>query len=170
MKKKDGFVLLYALLVASVVAIGGALLSDIILKQIILSGVSRDSQVAYYAAQSGEQCVHYWSRDSVFGSYEENPFTGEIVYRPPLTPVPVIECNSTPIEVEVDADSNFYRFSFVLTNLPNNSCAVVELIRYLDGSQEFSRSLGYNFGDDICEGTSIRRVERQIIRSYLFEV
>ena len=63
---KKGFALLYAMLVV------GAMMSlvfgilNIVFKQISLSGVNRNSAVAFYSAESGLECGRYWSTYGAF--------------------------------------------------------------------------------------------------------
>jgi len=161
--KKSGFVLLYALLVASVIAIGGALLSDIIFKQITLSAVGRDSQIAYYAASAGEECVRYWNERDTFGVF--GVLTDE--YEPPQGDVE-ITCNGENISVSMVDSGDVFLFTFVLSQLPNNSCARVDLTKGVENNSLVDTvvSLGYNLGDESCGGQSLRRVERRIVRSY----
>lgn len=54
-----GFVLLFAILVASIVSAAGLGISRILLKQIILTSMQRDSQVAFFAADTGLECARY---------------------------------------------------------------------------------------------------------------
>lgn len=61
-QKKTGIVLLYALLVSSVVLVIGLTLSNIILKQLIISSISREMNHAYYTANSGRECVNFLFR------------------------------------------------------------------------------------------------------------
>src|SRR5690606_8461965 len=131
----SGFVLLYALLVASIIAIGGALLSDIIVKQIILSSVGRDSQVAYYAANAGEECARFLNRNDIFGYIDEL----DEVYNLPSIPIQSLNCNGNLVEVELvnDYGENGAVFSFVMSNLPNNSCSKVNVIKILDSTDDY---------------------------------
>lgn len=55
-----GFALLLTLVVVSVVLAIGLSLLDITLKQLVLSGVGRDSEVAFHAAYAGAECGQYW--------------------------------------------------------------------------------------------------------------
>ena len=67
--KKRGFTLLLAALVSSVVLAMGASLFILAKKQVILSGLGRDSQIAFYAADQAAECALYWdSRWSYFGT------------------------------------------------------------------------------------------------------
>jgi Tfp pilus assembly protein PilX len=64
--KQKAFVLLFSVLVSSLVLAVGISIISIALKQVVLSGSGRDSQFAFYAANTGAECALYWdlSRDS----------------------------------------------------------------------------------------------------------
>jgi len=55
-----GFTLLLSALIASVVLALGVSIFEITLKQISLSSMGRDSQFAFYAADTGAECALYW--------------------------------------------------------------------------------------------------------------
>lgn len=57
-----GVTLLVAILVTGLVLAIGTAILNITLKQFILAGVSRDSAVAFYAADAGLECGKYWDR------------------------------------------------------------------------------------------------------------
>lgn len=167
-KKNRGFVLLYAVLVASIVAIGGTLLADIIAKQIILSSVGRESQFAYYAATAGDECANYWNEALAFGYVQEDEGVEEYV----PNPTPTIDCNGESIDVDdlsPSPDSGVYEF--ILTDLQQGACAVVTVTQQAtpdpDDPTLIIQSRGYNInnqgscGDD----NSNRLLERVITRS-----
>ncbi len=57
---KKGFTLFVAMVVSSLLLAVGFSISNIILKQLLLAGSGKDSQVAFYAADSGAECVQFW--------------------------------------------------------------------------------------------------------------
>lgn len=59
-KNKTGFTLSYALLVISIVLSISMTISEIVLREIVISGFGRDSLVAFFAADSGVECALYW--------------------------------------------------------------------------------------------------------------
>jgi Tfp pilus assembly protein PilX len=59
-KQNRGFALLMALIVVSVVVSIGLTILDLSLKQIKLSTNSRDSEIAFHAANAGIECSRYW--------------------------------------------------------------------------------------------------------------
>jgi len=77
--KKRGFTLLFAVLVSVLVLAIGASMVSIALKQIILSGSGRESQFAFYAANTGIECALYWDLNILDDS-------GDIKYTFPTGP------------------------------------------------------------------------------------
>ena len=65
--QQQGFALLLTLIVVSVVLSVGLSLLDITLKQLILSGTTRDSEISFHAAYVGTECAERWVRED----YEE---------------------------------------------------------------------------------------------------
>lgn len=96
-KTKDtkGFTLLFAVLVSVLVLAVGASIINIALKQVILSGAGRESQFAFYAANSGIECALYWD---LHGSTLVGTDV-QYVFPPPgglpLTATNDIRCNGT---------------------------------------------------------------------------
>ena len=60
MKQQRGFTLLLAALIASIVLAVGAAIFSIAQKQLVLSAIGRDSQFAFYAADTAAECALYW--------------------------------------------------------------------------------------------------------------
>ncbi|MBI2618266.1 hypothetical protein HYW58_02325, partial [Candidatus Kaiserbacteria bacterium] len=62
-KNKDGgFTLLIAVLVAGVLLAIGLAIFNIAIKELLLSSSGRDSQFAFYAADSGTECALFWEQ------------------------------------------------------------------------------------------------------------
>ena len=57
---KAGFTLLFAVLVTSLALSIGIAIFNISLKELILSSAGRESQLAFFAADSGAECVLFW--------------------------------------------------------------------------------------------------------------
>ncbi len=62
MNTKNGFTLLFTILFISAILASSLGLSGLIIGQIKLSGTGRDSQFAFYAADTGAECAVYWDR------------------------------------------------------------------------------------------------------------
>ena len=65
---KRGFTLLFAVLVSTLVVAIGATVISIALRQTVLSGTSRESQYAFYAANTALECAYYWDVVGIEGS------------------------------------------------------------------------------------------------------
>jgi hypothetical protein len=59
-KGEKGFVILYAVIITTVVLVVGVSLMNIMTKQLVLSSISRNAKVSYYAAQAGRDCSEHW--------------------------------------------------------------------------------------------------------------
>lgn len=57
---KRGFTLLLAVLISSILIALGSAIFDLVSKEILLSSAGRESQFAFYAADSGIECGLYW--------------------------------------------------------------------------------------------------------------
>ncbi len=98
-KKNKAFVLLISLLVSSVILASGLAVTRIIVRQIYLASVQRDSQLAFFAADAGLECARFW-KDS-----------GETIPSPPSNP----QCNGVDLKNtsggavrDFDNDFEFY--------------------------------------------------------------
>src|SRR3989338_6846016 len=145
-KLKHGFTLLLSILVVSVVLSVGLGIFDIMTKELKLSGLGRESQIAFYAADAGVECFFYWEikhpdlADSAFAYYDSNP--------------PTISCagNSFSIPAGSNGPSGPYNLK-----LSDNSCAKIKVTK--SGLTTTVESRGYNTA---CDSTSSFKVERAI--------
>lgn len=117
---------------------------NITLKQITLSSTGRDSQAAFYAADSGIECALYWNL--------RNPTNPGFSAFDPAAPVQDINCNSTPISVSRTGATSTFTMTFA-----EPYCAIVTVAKVLASTTVESR--GYNS----CDSTGVRRVERAIL-------
>ncbi|USN87560.1 MAG: hypothetical protein H6779_04070 [Candidatus Nomurabacteria bacterium] len=58
--KQSGFALLISLIVVGVVVSVGLTILDLTIKQLSLSTNSKDSEIAFHAANAGLECAQYW--------------------------------------------------------------------------------------------------------------
>lgn len=138
---KRGFVLLYAVLVASIALSIGLSLYAITLKELIISSSSRDSQFAFYAADAGAECALYWDvQKRAFSTSTQN----------------VITCAGSNMTVGGGVISDFS-----LPALPNGACASVN-VNKSSPAQTVIISRGYN----TCNLDDPRRVERALRVAY----
>jgi hypothetical protein len=60
MKHSQGFTIFFAMLVLGLVFGVGVAIANLSQKQVVLSYFSKQSQVAFYAADTGGECARYW--------------------------------------------------------------------------------------------------------------
>lgn len=156
-KSGAGFTALYAVLVASLALAIGLAVANIALKESLLSSTARESQFAFYAANSGLECGRFWDGQGVF----VEPLGGSIYCNDPL--------QSSPITVADDngeADCNPCRFQIIFTSALEETCADIEVFKELIVSGFYStilRAQGYN----TCDENDPRRVERTFTLFYV---
>jgi hypothetical protein len=123
-RASGGFTILLAALVASLVLSLGVSVFSIARKSIILSTLGRDSQYAFYAADTAAECALYWDAPT------RDAFNT-------TTPLTQIRCDDpdppNPIDVQV-TDSSWPGMEFTIGSVaspfqPNGYCAVVTVTK-----------------------------------------
>lgn len=129
---------------------------NIAVKQAFLSSASRESQNAFYAADTGAECAIYWDVKNPTGFSAFSTSTGS-----------TISCNAdaantsgktNPVPNVVGGNS---QSTFTMTMLPDPYCATVTVTKLNDGTTRIE-SLGYN----TCDSSNPRRVERAVRVTY----
>lgn len=134
-----GFTLLLSLLVISIILVIGLGVSGIIIKEIELSGLGRESEIASYAAETGYECVFYWDiKQRAFNSPSYN-----------------INCGASAINGIMDISST----TSFLVNLDNGSCARVTVYKNRPRTRVVSQ--GYNVDCDVS-------VPRKVMREWRY--
>jgi len=123
-------------------------------EELLFSSLGRESQFAFYAADTGAECSLYWN-------FENDSFST-------LSPALSVDCVgsdapvvSTDPPVEI---AGLHRRVFTLyldpTQIPieNSPCSVVSVLKYDSPQQTVIESRGYN----TCDTNNPRRVERAI--------
>ncbi len=102
-----GFTILLAALIASLVLALGIAVFSIAQKELILSSTGRNSELAFYAADTGAECALYWDmRHSAFD---------------PLLPVTPLTCDGNAA-INVAASGVSYPVSYTFSFDPNGYC------------------------------------------------
>ncbi len=167
LRTNQGFVLSLAVLISGILlSIGLAIFSNA-LKELILSSSGRESQFAFYAADTGGECALYW--DIRHPALSESAFaTSTGTFLPQGSGV---NCNGADItDPTTGWDSTLgwgtptQNGSAVTTvfdmNFANGSCATVSVIK--DSGTTKIDSRGFN----TCDTGNPRRVERGLRISY----
>ncbi len=144
-KLKQGFTLLLSVLVVSVVLSVGLGVFNIMTKELALSGMGRESQIAFYAADAGAECFFYWEIKQSAFELDGSSNT--------------INCAGNTIALSGTNSSYAFNLSFGAETDP---CVKVEVTKDYSVSNEITttvESKGYNIS---CDSNSSFRVERAI--------
>ena len=111
--KQEGFTILLAALVATLVLALGVSVFSIAQKQIVLSSLGRSSQYAFYTADTAAECALYWDV-----RFQHFPTTT-------ATAVGPIQCDGGDVSVTVNDVSGVIVSEFEYA--PNGYCAKVRV-------------------------------------------
>ena len=159
-QKNRGFTVLFAVVVSALILAIGISIANITLKQIRISSLGRESQIAFYAADSGSECVLYY--DLVEESFGTSSSSN-------VPPTYTIECFGEEAVVSFDptgtADSRHATSSISIedTSSATHLCATVEIGKHDTNNDNFSdKTIILSRGYNICAGDSTRLLERGI--------
>ena len=160
--KQKGFALIFSVIIASILLSVGLAMFSIALKELILSSSGRNSQFAFYAADSAIECALYWDirhpgfGESVFASSSDSTILpkGSNVF-----------CNEEDITLtesgwdpgsgwDISDVSSTGATTVFDMKFTNDYCATVSVIKSNGNTRIDSR--GYN----TCDLGNPRRVER----------
>ncbi len=165
--KNKGFTLFVSLLVSSLILSISLSLSNIILKQLVFTYTGKESQIAFYAADSGAECALYWDRKGFLGeTVYDGSFATKTVSTDPMGPLDIFCGRGLPnfpsfnarvggIQKEVgglnqnEATTTFYvNYSESNQYVKYQACAKVLVSKVIDPVTGYERtridSRGYN--------------------------
>ncbi|NUQ57156.1 MAG: GIY-YIG nuclease family protein [Candidatus Paceibacter sp.] len=137
-----GFTLLMSLLVISIILSIGLGVSDVIIRETKISGLGRESQVAFSAADAGVECAFFWE-----------------IKHPGLTQSAFNSANSVSCAGNTVNNNFSTNISNFTLNLGNSSCVSVKVDKASSPTQTIIESRGYNTD---CGAVSPFKVERAI--------
>lgn len=152
-KHQYGYALLVSLVIASVVLTIGISIANLVEKGLVLSSTARDSQFAFYGADSGSECALYW--DLKHEGFGQTVFPTSTESSPPTSGV---ICNNEDIAQTwtiFDVTSNSATTRFDLT-FSDDTCVEIDVVKEEDGIKTTVESRGRN----TCDLTRPRRLER----------
>lgn len=151
LQTEKGFTLLVAVLVSGVLMAIGLAIFNITIKEVLLSSTGRDSQFAFYAADSGIECALYW--DLKGGGFSTTTDTS-------------INCNDTPMTVGAAVYGVPTEFTFEVGGSfeVDGFCSIVEITKSETHPRTTIESKGYN--TDCNDTVNPRRIERAIRATY----
>lgn len=142
-----GFTLFIAVLLGSLMLAIGFSIFNLAFKELLLSSSSRDSQVAFYAADTGLECALYYDQDQ--GAFQTTQGAG----------VP-INCAGLNVVAAKTSASDPHTWSFTLDTA--GLCTFVEVQKSVANNRTTIRAFGYN----TCDNTDERRTERGLRVTY----
>ncbi len=149
-----GFTLLYAVLMSSLLLTIGLGIFNITIKELLLSSAGRESQFAFYAADTGAECALYWDfKFDSFGTTSDSAITCNGVLMggtDPGTPYSNTCCGGAGPNVAS---------IFTLDFAPEPYCVTVYVTKLEGPDRTTIESRGYN----TCDPGNPRRVERTIL-------
>lgn len=149
MRNEQGFTLLIAIAITATLLLVSTGIVSVAVKEAFLSASARESQHAFYAADTGIECAIFWD--------VRNPTNPEVSAFDPSTSSQ-IECNEQGPWTVGGAPTSNFEFDFSSTGNPY--CANVTVIK--QGGVTVIESRGYN----TCDPTNRRRVERAVRVGY----
>ncbi len=153
-ERSRGFTLLLAALIASIVLAIGTSIFQLAQKSLLLSSVGRDSQFAFYAADTGAECALYWDvRFSYFGLTEPSGVT------------PACDLQTLNAIGRTGSYTQTMTFQFA----PNGYCVNVSVEKSLDSQTNAVRTVIHADGfSTVCASvdTSPRTLQRSVELHY----
>ncbi|MFZ2887016.1 MAG: hypothetical protein WA021_04325 [Minisyncoccia bacterium] len=151
MREQKGFTILLAALVASLVLSLGISVFSIAQKQLVLASTGRNSQYAFYAADTAAECALFWDVRHNFASTTD-----------PITP---ITCADDVGIVVAHTDLLSFPITFDFEFEPNGYCAHVTVIKNTVHPRTLIRADGFSVACDAIESSS-RTLQRSVELSY----
>jgi len=123
---EKGFAVLFSVMLASFLITLGISIFSISLKEIMITTSTRDSQVAYYAADSARECAIYWDiKQGAFPPcFDSNGNFIDCTETSNPSTKPTITCNG------VDMDINFSHPQYVSTVYWTGANAIIDFFKY----------------------------------------
>jgi Tfp pilus assembly protein PilX len=147
-----GFTLFLAMIVTATLLLVAAGVATIAVRQSLISTAGRESQIAFYAADTGMECALFWD--------VKNPSGNNTAFA--TSTGTMIHCNrdvnNAGNEWVVGGSSQSV---FTMTFAPDPYCAVVRVTKQANGAT-LIESRGYN----TCSTSNPRRVERAVRARY----
>jgi hypothetical protein len=149
-KKNEGFVILYAVMISSIILAITLGVVNISLKEIKFSTSARNTDNAFYAADTGIECALLNDRSTI-NSFVQTGGSG------------IVNCLGRTIAL----NGAYPVWSFIASGLGSGglSCANVTVDK--SSSTTLITSKGYDAGDALCLSSNPNRIERQLQSTFI---
>lgn len=159
--KRNGFTLLLSLLVISIILSVSFGVFDVMTKELKLSGIGRESQISFYAADAGIECAYFWDI--------KHPGLIESAFDLDINDIYSVKCGGKDgvSDNEFKDEINYFSLNMGKDGDNNEKCAKVKVAKTVgnsdDGKDKITTTIieskGYNYS---CKSTSRHKVERAI--------
>ena len=168
LNKKEGFTLLVASLIASLMLVVGLAIFNITFKEVQLTATSRDSQLAFFAADMGMECALFWDvthtgfSDTVFATSSTylGAASGSGIRCADILDISTVWITADPPYNHPPPTVDAATTTFTLTL--DETCAKVTVAKFGLPSRTKIESRGRN----TCDTAHPRRVERALRATY----
>ncbi len=178
-KDKRGFVLLFAVLISSILLSIGLGMFSIAYKELLLSTTDRESQIAFYAADTGMECVLYWDLVHPDVSTPWSLFGATYASSTELaidSATYAAECAGMIINKPVGVDDGTWESTYIgdeiVTTFQLPNISVGEMCAYISVTKRYNAALLrreteiISRGFNTCEPNAPRRAERELLIRY----
>jgi len=164
-RKKAGMTLFIAIVIMGLLLFISFAVINITIKGSLFATSGRDSQYAFYAADSGMECAIYWDSQVDPSKFDTSTASSITCAGLSVSGGDTIYGTSTPARIGGGGSSNptsVFGLKFNLTgNNPVSSCAIVTVTKNANGTTHI-----YSRGYNTCDTSNPRRVERGVEVSY----
>lgn len=153
-KKEKGFTLLLASVVVSIILAVGASIFALAQKELILSSIGRDSQFAFYTADTAAECALFW--DVRYNYFD------------PVAPDNVTpSCGGDTLVIVTGnpGENPSYPYEMQFQYEPNGYCASVYVTKDTNPKRTHVRADGFSTSCDSVE-TNPRTLQRSVELNY----
>lgn len=149
-----GFALMFAILASTVLLSMSVAIWNIALREVVLSSYGRESQIAFYAADTGAECALYWDIKETFATSSDSAVDTSISCGGETIPVA-----SGPNSVVSVRDNFNATTTFSMTEI-SGTCVDVSIVKHDPEGDGFSTTKIETFGHNVCDPTNPILLER----------
>ncbi len=156
--RQRGITILVAVLVTSILLAIGLSIFNTTLKDLVFASTGRESEIAFFAADTGIECAQYWDLKGngglgVFATSSDSTFPGSII------------CNGNSVALNVPSDTETDSQAVTTFSL-SDPCVDVTVTKTLNSAGSIDTKLEAKGHNKCPVNSSSRVVERGIVINY----